>query len=209
MKMAAEEVVFAGVRIKSADTNPGWAAEHEAHGFAAELDGADDARLLETAGLIERDVGGDVYGGELLAGEQHARFGGAAELGDVLGVAGELAAGHGDSFLVERRSDHGVGLAGETHLGGEANVFDGGGAVVGGELAEADGCGCVKDVGRDNADPRVECGSVVGLCGPERGMVADDDPACQRDQVAVGEGLECDLSADAGGVADGDGDLRK
>ncbi len=81
------------------------------HGFGAEFDGADDAVFIEVAGLFERDVGGDVDGGELVAGEQHAGFGGAAELGDVLGVAGELAAGESDGFLVEGGSDHGVGFA--------------------------------------------------------------------------------------------------
>ena len=135
--LPAEEVVLAGVRVEAADADARRAAEHEAHGFGAELDGADDAAAVEVAGLLERDVRGDVDGGELLAGEQHARFGGAAEFGDVFGVAGEVPAGEGDGFLVERRGDHGVGFAGEAHLGGAADVVDGGSAVFGGELGRS------------------------------------------------------------------------
>jgi len=69
-------------------------------------------------------VGGDVDGGEFLAGEQHAGIGGAAELGDVLSVTGEAEAGERDGFLVERRGDHGVGFAGEAHLRSHAHIVD-------------------------------------------------------------------------------------
>ena len=61
--LAAEEVVLAGVGVEAADGDAGWALQHELQGSVAEFDGADDALLVEFAGLFEGDVGGDVYGG--------------------------------------------------------------------------------------------------------------------------------------------------
>ena len=72
------------------------------------------------------------------------------ELGDVLGVAGEGAAGESYGFFVEWGGDHGVGFAGEAHLGGAADVVDGGQAVFGAELAEFEGSFGIEVVGLDD-----------------------------------------------------------
>ena len=174
-------------------------------GCVAEFDGADDALLVELAGLFEGDVSGDVYGGELLAYEEHAGFGGVGELGDVLGVAGEGAAGEGYGFLVEGCGDHGVGFAGEAHLGGAADVVDGGQAVFGAEFAELEGGFGVEIVGLDDLCGEgggVDAGGAGG--GFEGRGVGDEEPVCDVGEGGVGEGFEGDLGAYSAGVSDGD-----
>ena len=72
--LPAEEAVLAGVRIETAYGNARRAATHPCERVVAKLDGADDARAVETAGLLERNMRADVDGGELLRVEQHARL---------------------------------------------------------------------------------------------------------------------------------------
>src|SRR5258708_29976998 len=118
------------MRVQSADTDSWSAAEHELHRFGAQLDGSHDALLVESARLLERDVGGDVYGGELLACEQHARVCSAAYLCDVFRVSGEDSPGHCDAFVVERRGYHGVDRAARTPFCRATNVTIGGDAIL-------------------------------------------------------------------------------
>ncbi len=98
--LPAEEPVLAGVRIESADCDTRSAAPHPAHGVIAKLDGADDARAVEVACLLEWNMRGDVNCSQLFGVEQHARLSGAGELGNIFGVAGEVASGESDRFLI-------------------------------------------------------------------------------------------------------------
>ena len=124
--LPAEEAVLAGMRIEAANGDARRAAAHPVQRVVAELDGANDARAVEMAGLLERNMRADVNGCQLLRVEQHARLRRAGKLGNVFGVAGEGAAGERDGLLVERRGDHGVGFAAHAELDGAANIGDGG-----------------------------------------------------------------------------------
>ena len=62
----------------------------------------------------------------------------AAELRDVFGVAGERASGKRDGLFIQRRGDHGVGLAAQAHFGGDPDVVHGGGAAARVEFAEGE-----------------------------------------------------------------------
>ena len=94
--------------------------------------------VSQVAGFAQADVCGDVYDAETLAGEQHAGVGGVAELGNVLGVTGELPAAECDGLFVERRGDHGVGFAAQAHHRGVVDVADGGAAVFSAQCAHGD-----------------------------------------------------------------------
>ena len=104
-----------------------------------ELDGLNDARAIEFAGLLEGNVRADVDGCQLLRVEQHARLRRAGQLGNVFGVSGEGAAGERDRFLIQRRGDHGVGLAAHAEFHGAAHIGDGRDAVFRAKLAEGNG----------------------------------------------------------------------
>ncbi len=65
----------------------GGTLQHEAESSFAQLDGADDALLLQLAGFFEGDVSGYVHGCQFFADQEHSRFGGSGEFGDVFSVA--------------------------------------------------------------------------------------------------------------------------
>ena len=119
----AEQPVLARMRVQTADGDAGLVEPEQPHRLAAQLDGAHDAIGAQIAGLAQRHVRAHVNGGEPLAGQQHARLGGAAELRDVFGVPGERAARKRDRLLVQRRRDHGIRRSAQAHFGGESNVL--------------------------------------------------------------------------------------
>jgi hypothetical protein len=62
---------------------------------------------------------------QLLGVKQHARLRRPGQLGNVFGVPGEDAAGERDRFFIQRRRNHGVGLAAHAELNGAADIGDG------------------------------------------------------------------------------------
>ena len=64
--LPAEEAMLAGMGIEAADRDARRAAAHPKQRIVAELDGANDVRAVETAGLLKRNVRADVDRCQLL-----------------------------------------------------------------------------------------------------------------------------------------------
>ncbi len=201
----AEKAVLAGVRIEAADGDARTLVAEKPHRFIAEFDGAQDTFDRGVTCLAKRDVGGDVDRGELLAAKQHAAFAGAAEFGDVLGMAGEGAAGQGDGFLIERRGNHGGRFAAQAHPGRRPNVFHGSGAAPCAEFAETERFKILERGDMADVDfAKRKAGDAGGEF--EDRTVAGDDPMGERSEGGVGERVEHDLGADAGRISHGQHD---
>ena len=176
----------------------GCSNPEQPHGLVAQLDGAHDAVGAQIAGLAQRHVRAHVDRRQPLAGQQHARFGGAAQLRDVFGVPGERAARKRDRLLVQGRRHHGIRLA----ASGTSRWR----------------CGRTRPPpGRSGASSRPKAKSLespkVGVTAQQRRVasvrpveprrhlenprIADHDPVGQRRDLRVGQRLEHDFRADA------------
>lgn len=208
----AEESVLACVGIEAADGDAGMRFAEEFHGLVAKLDGADDAVGVEITSFAQCDVSRDMDDAEVLTGEEHAGVGVAAELGDVLGVAGEGNAIERDSLFIKRRGDHGVGFIMQTHECGVMDITDSGCAVFGTENTGLnDGIGGQGGEVAELYGERghLDAGGVLG--GNERGAVAEHDEAGEAADGGVCEGFEGDFGANTSGIAkrDDDGGMER
>jgi hypothetical protein len=138
---------------------------------------------------------------------------GAQQVGEQLGVAGELQAAGARGLLVDRAGDDAVDGAFAGERASALDPLERGAAVGGVDLAEA-GLGQVAEVeqvdrpalaarvggGVDGADPQVEPGALDHLLEHPAG--ADDDGFQEVVGGALGERLGHDLGPDPGGIAE-------
>ena len=163
---------------------------------------------VQIAGVAQRHVRAHVNGRQLLAGQQHARLGGAAQLRDVFGVPGERAARKRDRLLIQRRRDHGIRLPHHAHPGGDSDVLHRGHAAARIQAAEGEIFDAAQSGGiAQQRRCEFEAGDAPRHL--ENPRIAHHDPVGQRRHLRVGQRLEHNLRADPGGVAHGERDGGK
>ena len=216
--LAAHGAAFAGVGVEAGDGDAGGGeAEVGPQAGVGDAEGRLEEVRGQGAGNVgERDVDGDRHHAQHRRGEHHHREGRAGEVREEFGVAGEGEAGPVlQGLLVDRVGAEGDRGAAADEIDATGDDGDDGFGVGGigmawfgraGQGMRQDRQGVGRGGGLVRRSDRVKGNAEARGERRELDRVGDQE---ERQAAAEGgPGLERDLAADAGGVAEGQGDRR-